>query len=279
VALDRLDPRPLWFRLPAAPQWARGGYSRENVERTLLDRAFSDGSLPVQVEWVGETLKSMRKVARSEAQSDSERTCLVTRTKGSPDAMIRFVVGPDATVVPDIRRKLPGRGVWVVARADKVAEAVRRQAFARGFKTKVLASEALPEQIRELLDMDCLQALALANKAGQVVTGFAKVEDALAKGTVVALVHAREASADGVRKLAQADRRWRGDEAGGTARINLFTSLQLDLALGRTNVIHAALTEGSASRNFAAKCSRLELYCSGPTVETGSPPPAETTEH
>ena len=232
----------------------------------------------MQIEQVEEALKSMRKAARAEAQSGSERTCLVTRTTGSPDVMIRFVVGPDATVVPDIRRKLPGRGVWVVARADKVAEAVRRQAFARGFKTKVLASEALPEQIRELLDKDCLQALALANKAGQVVTGFAKVEDAIAKGAVVALIHAREASADGIRKLAQAGRRRQG-EAGEAAQINLFTSLQLDLALGRTNVIHAALTEGSASRNFAAKCSRLGLYCSEPTVETGSPPPAETTEH
>jgi uncharacterized protein len=191
--------------------------------------------------------------------------------------MIRFVIGPDATVVPDIRRKLPGRGVWVMARADKIAEAVRRQAFARGFKSKVSASETLPEQIRELLGKDCLQALALANKAGQVVTGFAKVEEAITKGVVVMLIHAREAGADGVRKLAQALRRRQavGDPA---SQINLFTSLQLDLALGRTNVIHAALTEGTASRNFAAKCARLEFYCSAPHAESGSPPPAETTE-
>jgi uncharacterized protein len=220
----------------------------------------------------------MEKPECSEALAGSERTCLVTRAKGSPDTMIRFVVGPGATVVPDIRRKLPGRGVWVTARADKIAEAVRRQAFVRGFKSKVSASEALPEQIRELLSKDCLQALALANKAGQVVSGFAKVEEVIVKGTVVALIQAREARADGVRKLVQALRR-RPGAADPAPQINLFTSLQLDLALGRTNVIHAALTEGTASRNFAAKCARLEFYCSAPRAESGSPPPAETTEH
>jgi predicted RNA-binding protein YlxR (DUF448 family) len=187
--------------------------------------------------------------------------------------MIRFVIGPEATVVPDIRHKLPGRGVWITARADKVAEAVRRQAFARGFKTKVSASEALPEEIGELLSKDCLQALALANKAGQVVTGFAKVEEAIAKGALVGLVHASDAGADGVRKLGQALRR-RFGEGNDTVQINLFSSLQLDLALGRTNVIHAALTEGSASRAFAAKCARLEFYRSGAPIVREAPPAA-----
>jgi predicted RNA-binding protein YlxR (DUF448 family) len=221
-------------------------------------------------------LEPMRN-ASSETESGAERTCLVTRTKGSPEAMIRFVVGPAGTVVPDIRHKLPGRGVWVTARADKIAEAVRRQAFSRGFKAKVSASEALPEQIDELLSKDCLQALALANKAGQIVTGFAKVEEAVGKSAVVALVHASEAGSDGVRKLAQAQRRRFGD-AEGRAQINLFTSLQLDLALGRTNVIHAALIEGAASRSFVSKSRRLELYRCRPSVESGPPPPAETSD-
>jgi hypothetical protein len=191
--------------------------------------------------------------------------------------MIRFVVGPAGTVVPDIRHKLPGRGVWVTARADKIAEAVRRQTFSRGFKAKVSASEALPEQIDELLSRDCLQALALANKAGQIVTGFAKVEEAVEKSAVVALIHASGAGGDGIRKLAQVERR-RFGAAEGLVQINLFTSLQLGLALGRTNVIHAALIEGAASRSFVSKSGRLELYRSGPLVESGSPPPAETSD-
>lgn len=216
--------------------------------------------------------------AGSQSESGAERTCLVTKAKGSPDAMIRFVVGPDGIVVPDIRHKLPGRGVWVTARADKIAEAVRRQAFGRGFKAKVTIPEALPEQIDELLTRDCLQALALANKAGQVVSGFMKVEEAIGKSAVGALIHAREAGSDGIRKLTQVQRRRFGD-ALCLAEINLFTSLQLDLALGRTNVIHAALIDGAASRNFISRCRRLELYRSGPLVESGTPHPAEMSDH
>jgi predicted RNA-binding protein YlxR (DUF448 family) len=118
--------------------------------------------------------------------------------------MIRFVVGPGAIVVPDVRRKLPGRGVWVTARVGHVAEAVKRQAFSRGFKTKVVASESLAAEIEALLTKDCLQALSLASKAGQVVSGFAKVDEAIASGAIAGLVHAADCGADGMRKLRQA---------------------------------------------------------------------------
>jgi predicted RNA-binding protein YlxR (DUF448 family) len=199
---------------------------------------------------------------RADAEAGPERTCIVTRTKGSPEEMIRFVVGPGDVVVPDIRRKLPGRGVWVTARADRVAEAVKRQAFARGFKKKVVASEALSAEIEALLAQDCLQALSLANKAGQVVAGFGKVEEAIAAGVVAGLIQAAECGADGARKLGQSLRRRFGSETA-RPRVELFSSGQLDLALGRTNVIHAALIAGSASDAFLARCRRLTLYRSG----------------
>lgn len=204
----------------------------------------------------------LTKAAAMNSEASPERTCIVTRAKGTPEDMIRFVIGPDATVVPDIRRKLPGRGVWVTARADRVAEAVKRQAFTRGFKTKVVASEALAAEIEELLTKDCLQALSLANKAGQVVTGFSKVEEAIATGAIAGLVHAADCGADGVRKLGQSLRRRFGDEPA-VPRIDLFPSSQLDLALGRANVIHAALIEGTASAGFLERCRKLALYGSG----------------
>jgi predicted RNA-binding protein YlxR (DUF448 family) len=176
--------------------------------------------------------------------------------------MIRFVVGPGEIVVPDIRRKLPGRGVWVTARAGHVAEAVKRQAFSRSFKTKVVASESLAAEIEALLTKDCLQALSLANKAGQVVSGFAKVEESIALGAIAGLVHAAECGADGMRKLGQSLRRRYGDE-WARPRVALFRSGQLDLALGRANVIHAALLEGPASEGFLERCRKLTLYRSG----------------
>jgi uncharacterized protein len=197
-----------------------------------------------------------------DAEGSPERTCIVTRAKGLPEDMIRFVVGPGAIVVPDIRRKLPGRGVWVTARAGHVAEAVKRQAFSRGFKTKVVASESLAAEIEALLTKDCLQALSLASKAGQVVSGFAKVEEAIASGAIAGLVHAADCGADGMRKLGQSLRRRYGDERA-RPRVELFRSGQLDLALGRTNVIHAALIEGPASEGFLERCRKLTLYRSG----------------
>jgi predicted RNA-binding protein YlxR (DUF448 family) len=179
-----------------------------------------------------------------------------------PEDMIRFVMGPGAIVVPDIGRKLPGRGVWVTARADRVAEAVRRQAFSRGFKTKAVASESLATEIEALLTKDCLQALSMANKAGLVITGFAKADQAIALRAIAGLVHAADCGADGRRKLGQALRRRHGCYEA-TPRVDLFSSGQLDLALGRTNVIHAAMIEGSASEGFLGRCRKLSLYRSG----------------
>ena len=202
------------------------------------------------------------------AAGSPERTCIVTRAKALPRDMIRFVVGPGAAVVPDIRRKLPGRGVWVLGRADIVAKAVKGQVFSRGFKKKVTASHDLAVEIEKELTRDCLQALSIANKAGQVVTGFAKVEEAIASGTVCGLVHAAGCSADGVRKLGRCMRGRFGDDRA-KPYISLFRSDELDLALGRTNVIHAALAEGAASEGFLDRCRRLRLYRSASSRAEG----------
>jgi predicted RNA-binding protein YlxR (DUF448 family) len=197
---------------------------------------------------------------------ESERTCIVTKTKAGPNAMIRFVVGPGGEVVADLRHKLPGRGLWLTARADVVAEAVRRNAFGRGFKAEVKVSATLPADIEALLIENCLQALSMARKAGQAVAGFFKVEAAINAGGVIGLVHASDGGADGSRKLSQALRRKFGEES--RPEIKLFTSLQLSLALGGTNVIHAALTEGAASEAFLSHCRKLERYRS--TCSTSS---------
>ncbi len=199
-----------------------------------------------------------------------ERTCIVTRRKAPPEAMVRFVLGPDAAVVPDIRRRLPGRGVWVTASEATVAEAVKRQAFNRGLKTKARADAGLAGAVADLLAVDALQSLAMANKAGLVSTGFTKVEAALAGGTVAVLIHATEAAEDGVRKLDAARRRRLPSVTGPAPAagdvIKLFCSEQLDLALGRTNVIHAALAAGPAGHAFLTRCRRLTMYRSATTT-------------
>jgi len=191
----------------------------------------------------------------------TERLCAATRAVRPVDDMIRFVVGPGGEVVPDLKRKLPGRGIWVTASREVLAEAVRRRAFARGFKREVRVAADLAARTEDLLVRAALEALAIAGKAGRVVTGFGQVETALARTEAVAVLHAAEAAPDGVRKLAAALRR--GHEDAVTAVIDSFKSEQLDLALGRSNVIHAALLAGSASVTFLARCGRLERFRTG----------------
>lgn len=201
---------------------------------------------------------SLPAVAETEERG-SERTCVVTGDKGAPEAMLRFALSPDGAVTPDLRRKLPGRGVWTRLDAGVVQRAVAKGGFARGFRRPVAVSPDLAAQVDALLAADALQFLALVNKSGRVVAGAAKVEAALRGGRVAALIHAREGAPDGIEKL---DRLARSARAG-IETINLFESARLDLALGRTNVIHAALLTGPASAAFLARISRLVAYRSG----------------
>src|ERR1700709_43449 len=112
-------------------------------------------------------------------KSGTERMCAVTRQVRPIDELIRFVIAPSGEVVADLKRKLPGRGLWVSASRKAVAEAVRRNHFGKGFKRDVRAAPTLPTDTENLLVRGAVEALAMAAKAGQVVAGFAKVEDAL----------------------------------------------------------------------------------------------------
>jgi predicted RNA-binding protein YlxR (DUF448 family) len=194
------------------------------------------------------------------AAAATERLCIATRQVCPVGALIRFVVGPDGAVVPDLKRRLPGRGVWITAQRHVVAEAVRRRLFGRAFKAEVRVSSELPEELERLLEQSSLNALSIAHKAGLVIQGSAKVEAAIASGgPVAALIRARDAGEDGGRKLAAAFSRRAGDGAEGKI-VKAFTSSQLDLALGRLNVVHAALLAGRASEPFLVRWRFLEDF-------------------
>jgi predicted RNA-binding protein YlxR (DUF448 family) len=198
-----------------------------------------------------------------------ERMCVATRTVKPVADMIRFVLGPDGEAVPDLKRKLPGRGVWVTATQDALSDAVKRKALARGFKQEVRLPADLVARTGQLLERAALDALAMAGKAGLVATGFTRVEAALAQQEVIALLHAAEAAADGVRKLDAARRR--RPEHGPIVTIGILTSAQLDLALGRPNVVHAALLAGPSSDTFLARLRRLERFRTGePATAAGA---------
>jgi uncharacterized protein len=207
------------------------------------------------------------------------RLCAATRTVHPVSELIRFVVGPNGEAVADVKSKLPGRGIWVTATRDALNEAIKRKAFARGFKRDVHTPPDLIERTERLLERAVLDALAIANKAGLVAAGFGKTKGALENGVAVAILHAAEASADGIRKLDAA-----GRQTGGPAvAIRFLTSAQLDLALNRPNVVHAALLAGPASETFLARCRRLERFRTGvqhtPGLKGGAEVWPAGTEH
>jgi predicted RNA-binding protein YlxR (DUF448 family) len=198
---------------------------------------------------------------------ERERLCVATRTVRPVSDLIRFVVSPDGEAVPDLKCKLPGRGVWVTATQAVLDEAIKRNVFARGFKRNVRVAADLLVRTERLLEQSVLDALAIAGKAGLVAAGFTKVEVALSHERVATILHAAEASADGVRKLDAARRRSQG---GPVPVIEVLTSAQLDLALGRSNVIHAALLAGAPSDTLLARLRRLERYRTGDLGQNGS---------
>jgi len=196
----------------------------------------------------------------------TERFCVATRTVRPVDDLIRFVIGPEG-LVPDVKRKLPGRGLWITADRTTLKDAIARNVFARGFKRDVRVTPELLDLTERLLVRAALDALAIAGKSGLVATGFSKVEAALARDKVVGLLHAADAGSDGVSKLKGALRqRPDGDQV---AVVTAFTSAQLDLALGRSNVVHAALLAGPASDTFLARFARLERFRTGETGGSG----------
>jgi len=183
--------------------------------------------------------------------------------KDVPEAMLRFALSPDGSVVPDIRRKLPGRGVWTRLSFETVRRAAAKQAFSRAFRARAAAPASLAEAVDALLERDALQALSIANKAGLALAGAFKVDSAIEAGQIAALIQASDGAADGAAKRARALRANLGPAADAVARVDLFTSGQLDLALGRANVIHAALKHGAASSAFLARADRLRRYREG----------------
>lgn len=184
----------------------------------------------------------------SDAQGP-ERLCIVTRVAGAATARVRFVLGPDGQVVPDLAAKLPGRGAWILADRATLELALRRKAFARAFKAQVTVAPDLPDRVESLLARQCIDLLGLARRAGQAVAGFGKVEAMLRAGPVGGLLTAAEGAEDGRRKLYGL--------AGAAPRVEILSRDELGLAFGRESVVHAAIAPGRLADRLVAESRRL----------------------
>lgn len=213
---------------------------------------------------------------RAKVNRDVIRRCAVRRVSRPENELLRFVADADGVIRFDIKRKLPGRGVWVTASKAVVSEAVKRNVFQRSLRRSVTAPRELPDEVEEALERAALGALALANKAGQVTAGFAKVIAALEKNRLGGLVHSAEAADDGCRRLNNRFAAAAGVDEVPSQRIFRFSCAALSQALGRENVNHAGLLHGGASESFIAAAQRLCHFTQDATARGGGPSEAET---
>lgn len=190
------------------------------------------------------------------AQASRERRDVVSGEVMEEARLIRFVAGPDGQVVPDLARKLPGRGIWVAANREAVAAAAKKNLFARSAKAQLKASPDLPDQVERLLRQRVLASLGLAKRGGDLTSGFEKVSAAISSGKAAWLIEASDGAADGRRKILALARK----AAPPPGLVGVFGAAELGLALGLENVIHTAFLAGRAAGRWAEDVRRLEGF-------------------
>jgi len=190
------------------------------------------------------------------AEASRERRDLVTGEVMPEERLIRFVAGPGGVVVPDLARKLPGRGMWVAADRASVETAARKGLFSRSAKAKLSAPADLADQVDRLLARRVLDGLGLAKRAGDLISGFEKVAAALSAGKAAWLVEAADGAADGRRKILSAARK----SPKPPRLIGTYDASELGLALGGENVIHTAFLAGRGADRWTFDVLRLSGF-------------------
>lgn len=174
--------------------------------------------------------------------------------------MIRFVLGPEDKVFADLKRKLPGRGVWVTANRKMIGDAISRSAFSRGFKKQVTVDETLTDLIETLLRDDALQALMMAKKSGLATIGQTKAEALVRSGKARVVLQAQDAGKDGAGKMTAAIRFQEAKSDEKIRLIDAFSSDELDTTLNKVNTVFVALEEGGSAQKLVEAVDRLVKY-------------------
>ena len=189
------------------------------------------------------------------------RRCIATGDTQPPDGMVRFVVGPEGLLCPDLGRELPGRGIWVGCRRNLVDRAVKKRLFARAAKGPVTVPDDMADQVESVMVRRCLDLLGLGKRAGQLTLGSEKVRAILRKDFAAIAITAADGAENGRRKLLSGDLD-RVNASGHPARnvVDLFTVAELSLALGRENVVHAVLRKGGLTDRFLNESRQLRKF-------------------
>jgi predicted RNA-binding protein YlxR (DUF448 family) len=183
-----------------------------------------------------------------------ERRCIVSGEVTDEASLIRFALGPDDVVTPDVAAKLPGRGAWVTATRAKVEEAAKKGAFSRGFKANAKAPEGLADLTETLLAKRCLDMLGMARRGGAIAAGATQVESAIRSAPAFVLIEAKDGAEEGREKLMSLHiGLWNAPPPA----VGCFAAEDLGVALGRERVIHACLLQERLALAWAADIGRL----------------------
>jgi uncharacterized protein len=195
-----------------------------------------------------------REVQTPQAAKKRERKCVASGDILPENQLIRFAVGPEGVLAPDVAAKLPGRGVWTRARREAVETAVRKGGFARSLKGPVRAPDGLADQTCALLSRRCLEQLGLMRRAGALALGAEGVESAIRARPALMLIEAADGAEDGRNKLLNLHiGLWKAP----APLAGCFTASELGMALGRPRVIHACVLQERMALHWAADLGRL----------------------
>jgi predicted RNA-binding protein YlxR (DUF448 family) len=212
---------------------------------------------------LGETNETQRPAGRRSADA-AERSCIVTRRAMPRDALVRFVIGPDEHIVPDVGERLPGRGLWVSATREAVDTACKRNAFAKAARRSVAIAPGLSDEVERQLAARALGLLGLARRGSAIAVGHDKVRALLGAVRAAVLIEASDAAVDSSARMTA--------RAGSIPVVSCFDRRELGLALGREEAVHVALETGPMAAHFLAAVERLKGFrhatANGPSAAT-----------
>ena len=197
----------------------------------------------------------MTRGGKSKQRQCPMRRCIVTGESVPRSSLIRFVVGPDCAIVPDVRGTLPGRGIWVSPDAETLQRAVSRRLFSRAARMSTDVSPTLVEEVDALLRDRVVELIALARKSGKTVSGFEKTRSLVRSGKARIVLQARDGS-----PREQARLLGKGGFAGSHYVFRCLTGAEMGLAFGREHVIHAAMAKGGLSDRIVTDALRLSRF-------------------
>jgi hypothetical protein len=191
----------------------------------------------------------MTRGGRNEDRDGPERRCIATGESAPKAGLVRFVLGPEGAVVPDVAGKLPGRGIYVTASRAALDRAAAKGLFARAARQPVRVPEGLADLVEGLLARRLIDLISMARKAGGAVCGYEKVKDWLVKGEASLLIQASDGSERGKAKL--------HPPPGEGRLVTCLTAGELGLSFGRERAIHAALAAGGLTSRVVDEAARL----------------------